>query len=240
MAKYLCLPNEILLQIVETAEPDDIENLVLCCKRVYDLAGNVLKQHRKHKRMFSSFNLGLGRRCCNPENQAAYSGLRDLSKSRYLQLYPKAVEVENFEHTGVVSNKICICDTISQEYDSPYFNMFQIEVEHNIVGRRGKMPINCLLLTLLPNVRNITVWENDSSSRRLGNMIDKISRTNNGASQQIWGKLSLIRLQEAEIRWKTSPVWRTGVLEAFMSLPSLKVIRGRTSHQISLPVWGLP
>ena len=225
MATFLCLPNEIILQVVETTEPDDIENLGLCCKRVYDLAGSVLKQHRKHKRMFSSFNLGLGRRCCDPESQAAYAGLHDLSKSRYLQLYPKAVEVESFVHTGIAANESCICDNIFRDYDSPYLSPFAIEFWRRTTGCRE--PMNCLLLTLLPNVRNITVWENDVSSRQLGDMIDTISRINNGASQQILGKLSLVKLQEADIRWNTSPEWWTGVLEAFMSLPSLKVIRGR-------------
>ena len=59
MATFLCLPNEIILQVVETTKPDDIENLVLRCKRVYDLAGNVLEQHRKHQAIRSRFNLHL-------------------------------------------------------------------------------------------------------------------------------------------------------------------------------------
>ena len=227
MATFFSLPNEIVLQVVETTEPDDIENFVLCCKRVYVLAWNVLKQHRKHKRIFSSFDLGPGRHCCGSEIQAAYSSLHDLSKSRFLQLYPKAVEVENFVHTGVVADERRICDSIFQDFDTPYFDKIDIEIWHSIIGRRGSLPTNCLLLALLPNVRNITVWENNTSSSGLGKMIEKISKTNDGASQQIWGKLSLLRLQEADIRWRTSLVRQTRALEAFMSLPSLKVIRGR-------------
>ena len=103
-----------------------------------------------------------------------------------------------------------------------------IETWHSIFGRSEIGSTNCLLLTLLPNVRNIIVWENNRSSGEMGNMIDTISKTNDGASQQIWGKLSLLRLRDADFRWRSGPVWQTSALEALMSLPSLEVIRGRS------------
>ena len=231
MATFLCLPNEIILQVVETTEPDDIENLVLCCKRVHDLAGSVLRQHRKHQAICSRFNQYLAPYYSESEQIAFYSSLRDPSMSKFFQPYPKEVEVENFLSGAIPRSKEVtedvrrICDSIFQELDSPYMD----ETWHSNIYKFGVGSATCLLLTLLPNVRNMTVWDwgGLQYDNQLGDMIEKISKTNDGASQQIQGKLSLLRLQEADIRWRLRPVWQTSALEAFMSLPSLKVIRGR-------------
>ena len=231
MATFLCLPNEIILQVVETTELDDIESLVLCSKRVYDIAGNVLKQHRKHQVICSRFNQYLAPYFSESVHLDSYSSFRDPSKSGFLQPYPKVVEVENFLSQAIPRSKEVtedlrrICGSIFQELDSPNMD----ETWHSKIDKGEVGSATCLLLTLLPNVRKVTVWDwgGQQYYHQLGDMIEKISETNDRASQQIRGKLSLLRLQEADIRWQLRPVWQTSALEAFMSMPSLKIIRGR-------------
>lgn len=192
--------------------------------------------------MYSSVSLSLAYHNGDPGCLPAYSKLRVLSKSRRLRLYPKSVTVENYtlsgqgrRHRTVGNSEITdevrrVCDSIFDELDSPYMDKDEMESWHDKVGGSEVGAANCLLLTLLPNVKSVFVWENDHFYSEMANIIHKISKTNEKASRQIWETLSLVKLQEVNIYSLGSSgrdTGKSGVMEAFMTLPSLRTVRGR-------------
>lgn len=50
MARLTDLPNETTLIIVPLIHPDDVESVTPTCRRIYNLATEVLKRHRDLKK----------------------------------------------------------------------------------------------------------------------------------------------------------------------------------------------
>ncbi len=54
----LCLPNEVLLHIIDGIPNADLDNFTSSCKLIHSLAYNVLRDHQKRKRTYSSITYG--------------------------------------------------------------------------------------------------------------------------------------------------------------------------------------
>ena len=249
MTTLLDLPNEIKLEIIETIAPDDIENFSLCCKSVYDLAGRTLRQHMvdktTYRRCFSLSTWNEGHTMC----LVAYCKLRDMSESRRLRLYPRSIRIGNYtvsdqdretnrlrhpeyvwsRSTQVMDKVRGISDSIFNNLDSPCVDMDEMKAWRKKIGDGEVGAANCLLLTLLPNVERIDVDELDRSHSEMSDMIYKISKTNEDVSSMIWEKLSLVKLQEVHVHSLAclgGATTQSRVLEACMTLPSLRIVRG--------------
>ena len=247
MATFLGLPTELKLNIIEFIAPDDIENFALCCKLVHRLVLNILRQHKADKQMYSTFVPNLLLDTGYEENLASFHKFRDLAASRRLQLYPKWVKLENhrpwqfysvsdwdprraetIEGSQVMESVKVICNDILSGLDSPYIDKDDVKRWHNKISAGILVAANCLLLTILPNVEHISVFEMPFLNWQMSDTIYKISQTNGKASSLVSKKLSLVKLREVTIL--SMPLFggpsHSGVLEAFMTLPSLWIVRG--------------
>ena len=52
MSRLLRLPDEILLKIIYDTCPDGTEDLILCCRRLYNISDNILETHRMRKKKY--------------------------------------------------------------------------------------------------------------------------------------------------------------------------------------------
>lgn len=257
MATFLDLPNELKLDIIELIPPDDIENFALCCKLVHGLALKILRQHEADKRTYSTFFPGLMSNTGYEKSLAGLYKLHNLAQSRRLQLYPKLVQLKSYrpwhmywfsdpdwrraksvEGIQVMGKVRSICNDILNEVDSPYISKLEMKSWCNKTGAGDLRAANCVLLTLLPNVERIFVLEIDFTTRNMSDMIYRISQTNRRASSLLWtelSELSLVKLQEVTIHsffLRGGATRYSGVLEAFMTLPSLHIVRGNCLGRI--------
>ncbi len=96
----LCLPNEVLLHIIEGIPNADLDSFTSSCKLLHNLAYNVLRDHQMRKRTYSSITYG------NPErNEKATTWihptlmLRDLQRDDLL-CYPTKLSVNDHRNEG--------------------------------------------------------------------------------------------------------------------------------------------
>ena len=237
MASFLTLPNELKLEIIENTAPDDIGNFALCCKSVYALAENPLRQHKEDKKIYEKLRFTLSWHDPDSIYRSAHEKLCALSRRQRLRLYPRAVGLNNYPHgiqdlrgdenPGVKDKIQLIYDKIFPNFDSPYMDKSEMKTLFNKIAVADPWAGNSMLLTLLPNVKRIYFDEYDVHDSGTINMISKISKTNEKASSSIQGQLSLTKLEEIQIS-SVSPSGnvanKSGVLEAFMTLPSLRVV----------------
>lgn len=236
MATFLSLPNELKLQVIEIAAPDDIENLALCCKLVYDLAGETLRQHKADKERYSRLHFSLF--WDTNDGTLDDSIICDMVESRRLRLYPEFVTVEDYKfpsrhstsmHRYTRREIVGTSNGILKDLESPYIDRDEMVAWYSRI-RNGKGRIgNIKLLTLLPNLKHICIWDHGDMDSDFSNMIYDISRINQETFSPCWEKFSLMKLHEVSILsdYRIGPAVNSiRVLEAFMTLPSLQIVRG--------------
>ena len=238
MSSFLSLPNEIQLKIAEDTVPDGIDNLALCCKSIYSLAGKILRQHRADKTLYKKLVYDFSWHDLLSRETSDYERLRILSESRHLQLYPRSVHIYNRSIldedvggemiTSMIRSKVRrICDTIFNKLDSQYMDRSEMKTLLEKVVALEVGAANSMLLTLLPNVKRMDLCEYDRHDSTMRDMVSKIARTNEKATCSTRVNLSLVKLEEIYIQSKKSDRRnKSGTLEAFMTLPSLRVVRG--------------
>ena len=238
MATFLSLPNEIKLQIIEDTAPDGIENFAFCCKLIYSLAEKTMRQHRADKSIYRELDYHFMQHGFLSRETPDYESLRILSESRHLRLYPRSVQIVNCpilgkdggrgRNTQAIRTKVRrVCDSIFNKLDSPYMDKSEMKTLLDKIVAAKVGAANSMLLTLLPNVERIHLREFDLHDSTLLDMISKISRMNETISSSTPEKLSLVKLEEIHIQSDVlGRTNETGTLEAFMTLPSLRVVRG--------------
>lgn len=234
-AQFSSLPNEIKLHIIEISDPDDVENLALCCKLVYSLADKTLKQHKIDRKNWS--NLVFSIECCRTDAEylQAFSKLREIATDRRLGLYPKRVTIRgrNYlftwpDHPGTQDEITEICDQIFKDLESPYINQAEMKAWHKRLIDSGVMAgcsltgsavANALLLTLLPKVERISVPWQGRLGAEMSSIIRTISKVNRDAPSSMQDRLSLTELSEFQLCFGGMDGnfdGATGVLEAFL------------------------
>lgn len=246
--QFSALPNELKLHIIEVSDSEDLENLALCCKRLYSLAGKTLAQHRADKDRWSDLFFSVTRRFPDAELLEAFFKLRDIVTNRRLQRYPKKVTIHDRFYLGhrvspfvaldIQDEVVQACDNIMKSFESPYISKGAIGAKYkNLINAEGEVPCNdlhnsatanSLLLNFLPNVERISICYMAQLSTEMASMIHIISKINRDAAPFMRNRLSLTKLNAIEIEscnWLSDKKGDTGVLEAFMTLPSLRELR---------------
>ena len=238
MPTFLSIPNEIKVQIIEGTVPDGIENFALCCRLIYDLAEKTLTQHRADKGVYMKLDVLFLWHGFRPQEPSDYEKLRVLSGSRRHRLYPRSVRlvdctvldegIRRGRNTQVIRSEIRhVCDSIFNKLDSPYMDKSEIKTLVDKIDAGEVGAANSMLLTLLPNVKRINLCRFEHHNNTMFDTISKISRVNEKASSSMQEKFSLVKLEELHVY---SQAYRyeneSGMLEAFMTLPSLRVVRG--------------
>lgn len=243
-ARFPSLPNELKIRVIETTDPEDVENLALCCKLVYSLADKTLRQHKADKDIWSSLSFSF--QCCRKDAECldAFCKLREIATNRRLGRYPKDVTIQgrNCRLIPPVQHELQdeilqACAKIFQDLDSPYINQDEVKAWHKRLIDDGvtsdyshntSATANPLLLILLPNVERILIPWLDQLSAEMSNIIRTISTVNRDAPSFMKNRLSLTKLSELDLRFHNrgdDANGATGVLEAFMTLPSLRTLR---------------
>ena len=231
MATLLSLPNEIKLQIIDDTVPEGIESFALCCKSIYNLAEKTLEQHKAHKMIYDNMSFNFSWSPLRSQDLLESQKLLVLSKSQRPRRYPRSVQMlsrTNWFRGGEVFKREVrrVCDSIFYNVDSPYLSKSKMKILLNEIVAGDVGAANSMLLTLLPNVERIHLGERNNHDTEMIDVLPKISETNKDASSWMQEKLSLVKLKEITIQ---SPVreinTKLGTLEAFMTLPSLRVVR---------------
>ncbi len=89
------LPNEIKLQVIETTNPEDIENLSLSCKTIYSLARKTLEQHKTDKNWQSHLHFEVNWRQQDAKLLEAFHKVRHIATNRRLVRYLKMVFIQS-------------------------------------------------------------------------------------------------------------------------------------------------
>lgn len=246
--RFSVLPNEIMLQIIETSDPEDLENLALCCKILYSLAGKTLAQHKADKDRWSDLFFSVARRFPDAELLETFFKLRDIVTNRRLQRYQKKVTIHDRFYLGhrvspfvaldIQDEVVQACGIIMEDFESPYISKGEINAKYNnLINAEAEVPCNdldnsatakSLLLNFLPNVERISICYMAQLSTEMAGMIHIISKINRDAPPFMRNRLSLTKLNAIEVEtcnWLSGQKVDTGVLEAFMTLPSLRELR---------------
>ena len=224
MATFLSLPNETKLQIIETVAPDDIVNFALCCKLFRSLAVKTLRQHKLDtiNQRFLDFSFS---------HQWDYHQLLDLVKSSRLRLYGKRLSIINLGSSdeerrriliqdGVLNEIAEVCDKMFDGFVSPYIDEDEMKSWCKRISDGSILDATCLLLTLLPNVKSMTVLNSWPWGPAAADIVNKVSKKTQESSLTMRDSLSLTKLSRLELR---SYEWgNTGLIEAFMGLPSMR------------------
>ena len=235
MATFLGIPNEIKLQIIEETAPDVIENFALSCKLIYFLAEKTLRQHNTDKKVYNKIDFDFVWNDSHSRDLPRDQKLLVLSESQRLRRYPRIVcmlsttnWVRRGERARVFKTEVSrVCDSIFNKFGSPYVDKSEMKNLLNKMVAGDVGAANSMLLTLLPNFERIHLYEYNHHDSEIIDMLSKISATNEKASSWMQENLSLVKLEEVTIQSMVpGNSTEIGTLEAFMTLPSLRVVRG--------------
>lgn len=248
MATFLSLPNELILLIIELAEPDDLENLSAVCRRIRTLASKIVQQHREDKRSLSDLTLSL---FMTFESQPilqvalkAYNVMHELAGDQRLRLYPKRVCLDGDacdigERLPLEEDCAGLKAALGEDgtyrgrvfdtFENPYIGLDEMETWRARVAKGDLQAVHCLLLTLLPNVERIDI-KDFRSNFMMSDMIERIAKKNACAPRIPGTMLSLAKLSEISIHTLHDPgrfALSKEITQAFLSLPSVRVLSGR-------------
>ena len=227
MASLLSLANETILQIIDEARPDGIWGLVRCCKRLWILGADDLKQHRRdvaryrvpiftfRKEQAFGVDVFLSAILHQPRRALYVNHLWVLDYASGLELDPVLITKKSLRALDDIRNLIFTTD------GCPYIQDDEVGKWVDRIERGDVNAILCLSLTLLPNVQKLIFGYDDDQYTE---MIYKISKLNQSPYCKIPGPLSLGRLET--IRFKSTMNNESGICEACMTLPSLRKLEG--------------
>ena len=243
MASLLGLANETILQIIDESRPDGIWGLVGCCKRIWILGADDLKQHRQDIARYREPSLPLFQK----EEEPAFGVdkfLSDILHQPRRALYVDHLYLFDFDafvRDPVLSTKerLDVLDKIRNQFFNtngcPYNQDDEVGKWVDKFERGDMNAVLCLSLTLLPNLRTLAI----DDDQMFADLIYTISKYNQSPYLMISGPLPLSKLETVTIngaRTVNQIGERLGIYEACMTLPSLRRLRG-TSITFAFDRW---
>ena len=219
--RFLLLPNEIKLHIIQTTYPEDIENLALSCKTVHSLSEKTLAQHRADKAKWSHPSFRNDFFDSNGECPEELLKLRAIVTNKRLHHYPRQLSIYDREcltatdpiisfsvMLGVEREVAYACREIFENLSSPYMtDGGKAAWYHKLISAKGAVlpnqnrtaTVNLFILAFLPNVRKITINHPQPLHSEIASMIRHISKTNHDAPLYMKDRLSLTKLSSVEM-----------------------------------------
>lgn len=252
MLELLSLPNEVLLIIIRTVLPADIENFSKSCEILHSLSKDVLRQHEANKEKYSKITLGVGGAWYdNPKAIHPLLMIRDILQNNRVALYPIEVVIKDTDERcdvnepggiGAGSRKTLseVSRTLAQ-YDGEIFSLLTncpyLDSSEVAKWQKGIRRINgatvAFLLTILPNVESIKICYTSFDDDFLREMIDKISRAIYDLSSDVRQLTALNNVSHVTVDGRGGmPRNHTlrrdlSLLGLFAGLPSIRSINGR-------------
>lgn len=241
MVQLLDLPDELLLEITHLSTPEGIEQFSLCSKDIYALTKDALESHRYRKR-WGTVN-------CAPPRNSGEELIRSVHPLRFLADIALDEVIADYTTELIVGNpgyeeaesmryenrekRNALHDFgykfeqwISTEVTScPYLDDDETDAwtEKILLGDRG--PACAILITLLPNLRSMTITDTSGMETPLGFMVKQIadaSSWGNRTSPQSLGELSEVDTNHSDyITWLE-------MYAPWVALPSMRSLRGHT------------
>lgn len=243
MRKLLDLPNEILLQITRSTPVEDIASFSLCNKHMHLLFGPVLQLHVERKQKYSKIRL------IHPHTYThaytitsnALMLLCDLLESPTIAHYITKVIIDRCvnascwlygfrksreEGTMLMRKPIAKHKTkLSAELDCcPYIAKSEREDWKSEILAGNEYTAFAFLITLLPNVKSITISDGRFRADRLVEVVFKIARAHRTLPERAHPlqKLAKVRLENCNEDFGTM----TSVFKPFCALKSLRTLVG--------------
>ena len=190
MARILDLPNELLINIIKSTSPvDGLEELTLSCKLFYQLGESTLHKHRSLKRSYSTLIFEAGDQYSDSVPRDVALLLCDFIDDNYAAQHVQEVAVQDCiddrasreaheakiavlaAHKSEIDALVDECDYLSSEDKPRWKKDISVGDTETAVG---------LAITMLPNLRRITLANSDE----MPSPLFKIIRTIAEAHQQ--------------------------------------------------------
>lgn len=237
MVQLLDLPNELLLEITDLSAPEGIEQFSLCSKEIYALTKAALVSHRYRKR-WGTIDCTIPK---NPREELVRSShplrfLADIAFDEVIADYTTSLILGDPTYEEAMSDEDREEWSALRDVDSrferwisttvtscPYLDDDESDAwtEKILLGDRG--PACAILITLLPNLRSMTITDHLTIETPLGFMVKQI------ADASSWGDRispqSLGKLSEVETGGSDFEVM-LGIYAPWVALPSMRSLRG--------------
>ena len=238
MATLLSLANETLLQIIDETRPDGIWSFVRCCKRMWILGEEDMEQHRQDVGRYQAPNFWFWDDQSETD-LGTYEFLSEVLLRPRCALYVNRISIlsRGFTftqtHRRAFTKKTSImidelCGLLFQNIGCPYIQGDEVGKWVRKLRRGDTNAVICLILTLLPNLKSLTI--DDYDGQGYPEMIYMISKVNQSPHYTTAGPLPLNKLDTIAIndtRSMTQPDESLGIYEACMTLPSLRKLKGK-------------
>lgn len=256
MVGFNNLPNELVVQIIRLALPEDLESFTSTCKLVRELARNSLNEHRAFKRKYRDWITSPG-----STQDCLYGLLRAILRNPRIARYVETLEVHEllmewmsepedteaisddddpdpaeYRHTGVMTvNEEAKFRNVIQE--CIYVPGDDFELWWDALDSGEDDPILALLVTLLPNLKRLDIQLDTTSADLFFETIRRISAASSTSNTSI----PLSRLSEVAVRTTElldrRPYIDVGCLWPFFALPSVRSVTGeRVRHDEMIPL----
>ncbi|KAK4691788.1 hypothetical protein P7C71_g5288, partial [Lecanoromycetidae sp. Uapishka_2] len=238
MTQLLDLPDELLLEIIKQTCPEGIENLVSCCKKLYNTSDRILEKHRTNKRKYSRLAWPPAD-LWQPDDEG-WGFATSLSKLLYEpQLAPYVRSLQYYTHRGedreqllkiFPQKSIETGDGVWQDFfdvsECPFIPEAELADWQKKIDMADMETVLALLLTKLPNLERLAVRSLQSGIEVL-TMMKHSSKAHQSPNAHIRMHAPLRKLKVISELDITPEASNIGLLEAFFMLPSMKAIQYR-------------
>jgi len=244
MATFTTLPNEALVLILDKTYPEDLDSIVLCCKRLHTFTDPRMRQRISDKISYtwrqlawpnkgpSETKFGLDELLSRPDIAPSVKTLCISEGSSWSAPGPGIPIFEDLQLTTddtawrglfAVSNCLYI-----QGSDA---NAWQTNLDGANI-----MSVAAVLLTLLPNLEKIS-FGHLRDSTALVYMVSNIARATYPAHWAFQYERPLSKLSSLSVNETTAASAITGLYEAFASLPSIRSLCAESFLTMNFDHW---
>ena len=232
MINLLSLANETLLQIIDETRPDGIWSFARCCKRIWILGEKELERHRHDISRYREPNFSehdpetydfLSEILLHPRRALYVNQVTTVSRSYW---FPGIHLLRSMKWTSNMLDDLC--DLFVKTIGRPYIQGTELGKWVEELRRGHTNAALCLIMTLLPNLKALTI--SLYIGQGYSKLICELSRLNNYRHCASPEALPLNKLESVTIddTWSVlHPDEHIGIYEACMSLPSLRVLKGK-------------
>ena len=232
MIALLSLANETLLQIIVETRPDGIWSFVRCCKRIWILGEKELERHRQDISRYREPNFSehdpetydfLSEILFQPRRALYVNQVTTVSRSYW---FPGIHWLRPMKWTPIMLDNLC--DLFVETIGRPYIQGAELGKWVGELRRGHTNAALGLILTLLPNLKALTI--SLYIGQGYSELICELSKLNHSRHCATPKALPLKKLETVTIddTWSVLPTdEHTGIYEACMTLPSLRVIKGK-------------
>ena len=234
MSKPVKMPNEVLLQIMESFAPDLIDTFSVCCKRFYALSATNFPEHKKMKALYSTV-------CCGTKDVGSYYDnlitlLHALLDNPDITKYVKTLRMRHCHCAGMMAaSKDSLrreVQLIAQWLPNALADEREIWVRRMFFG--SQLQVAVLIASMLPHLETF-IYKDDYflglqsddippewEYRVLQEFVALATRPAQTAESKVFNKLSRV-----ELFWNRADdhVANPKLIHLFAGLPSISHIR---------------